>query len=138
MPDFLYYDILNFSQAMIAGVKLCLVYDGIRVYRRIVTHRKAFWIGVEDIIYWIYAGIELFLLSFETRDGVVRLFIIVGAIVGAAGYQYLIGRFLVKFVAKMLNFPLKLLKRWGTMILCKVCAIYKREEDELGTRKGKR
>ncbi|MGN0481735.1 MAG: spore cortex biosynthesis protein YabQ [Lachnospiraceae bacterium] len=116
MPDFLYYDGLHFCQAIICGVILSLLYDCIRVWRRLVPHKRVFWMGVEDILFWIVAGIELFLLSFETRSGIVRGFLVAGAILGALAYQVILGRFLVNIVSKILKFPLKKLKAWGTII----------------------
>lgn len=135
MPDFLYYDGLHFCQAVICGVMLSVVYDCIRIWRRLVIHKRVFWIGIEDILFWIFAGIELFLLSFETRSGIVRGFLVAGAILGSLTYQLILGRFLVNIVSKILKYPLKKLKAWGTIILSKMRAKHRnRKEEKRGDR----
>lgn len=138
MPDFIVQDVTHFGQACLCGAELAVLYDILRIFRRIIVHRKVLWIGVEDILFWIYAGLQLFLLSFETRSGVVRLFLIVGAIIGAAVYQWILGRFLVNIVSKIIKIPLKKAKRCFTMILLRVRGWHhKGRDDKRGNRQTK-
>lgn len=136
MTDFLYYDGQHFIQAIFCGVFLSVVYDAIRVWRRIVIHRRVFWIGIEDILFWIFAGIRLFLLSFETRSGIVRGFLLIGAVLGALLYHLIFGRFLVNIVSKILKYPLKKLVAWVKIILCKIRRFRKEEGSGNGQKKA--
>lgn len=138
MPVFILEDGLHFGQACICGAMLAVAYDFLRIFRRVVVHRRIFWSGVEDILFWIYAGIQLFLLSFETRAGVVRLFLLIGAVIGAIIYECILGRFLVKFVSKIIKIPLKKLKSCFTMLLLKVRGLrIKGRDDRRGNRQKK-
>ncbi len=145
MTDFIYSDGIHFCQAVGCGALLCFIYDWIRIFRRICVHKKVIWISVEDILFWIVAGLVLFVLSFETRNGVVRGFLLIGAVFGAAVYQVILGKHLVVIISKFLrilikylSLPLKKAKFCCTMISGKIGSARKlRKEDESGNRQKK-
>lgn len=138
MTDFIYSDGIHFCQAVGCGAILCFVYDWIRIFRRLCLHKRVIWISVEDIIFWIIAGFVFFALSFETRNGVLRGFLLLGAVLGAAVYQLIIGKYFVYYIskvlriaAKYLSLPLKKVKHCCTMVAGKVVSARKaRKEDE--------
>ena len=66
----------TFLYALWWGMVLAFQYDTIRIIRRIIRHRRVFMIAVEDVIYWIYVGIRIFIICFYVNSGIIRLFIV--------------------------------------------------------------
>ena len=84
-----------FLLSVLEGVGLVLVYDAFRILRRIIKHGNI-WIGLEDIFYWIFCTIAVFLLLYQKNDGMMRLFTFVGILFGMAIYYFLFSRFVIK------------------------------------------
>ncbi len=78
-----------FLQAVLAGNLLYLVYTVLRVWRRIIKH-NLFWISAEDLIYWIGTGFYLFVKIYETCNGTIRWYFVVGVLAGAIITHYTI------------------------------------------------
>lgn len=88
-----------FLQAVLAGNLVYLVYTAIRVLRRIVKH-NLFWVSVEDFIYWIGTGLYLFIEIYETSNGTIRWYFIVGVLTGSLITHLIIQKIMKKYVAK--------------------------------------
>ncbi|MFP3155913.1 spore cortex biosynthesis protein YabQ [Lachnospiraceae bacterium ZAX-1] len=86
-------DILQISLLM--GVVLVLVYDLLRVVRRIIPHGK-WWIAVEDLLFWTGCAIAVFVMLFRENDGYLRGFSIGGIAIGMLLYSLILSRFVVK------------------------------------------
>ena len=82
----------------VMGIYLAFIYDNIRIFRRII-HHNTFFMSLEDIGYWIYLSIEVFLLMYHESNGMLRWFAIGGALVGIFVYKKLFGRFYVHYVS---------------------------------------
>ena len=80
------------------GIKLAFIYDGIRIFRLFVSHKNII-ISMEDLFFWIYAGIIIFELQLEQSNGVLRGFSILGMLMGMFLYSRLLGEKLL-FVAE--------------------------------------
>lgn len=89
-----------FIQAMLAGNLVCLVYYSLRVLRRIIRH-NLFAISVEDIIFWIWTGIHLFIQIYKASDGSIRWYFVVGVFLGGIITYWLIEKVIKKYVAKL-------------------------------------
>lgn len=100
-----------FLMALFWGMLIAAEYDCIRIFRRVVIHKKVWMISAEDIIYWLMVGIQVFCLIYENSNGAVRGFMIGGMLFGAVIYRYGIGRFFVRYVSKIIIFLLKPLKK---------------------------
>lgn len=74
-------EISVFLQAVLSGSSVLLTYWCIRVVRRIIRH-NLFFISVEDFLFWIGTGLYLFYEIYNTSDGSIRLFFVIGVIVG--------------------------------------------------------
>lgn len=86
---------LFFGTSVFVGAALFLLYDFLRIFRRIVPH-GSLWIGVEDILYWlIYTGV-VFVMLYRENDGMVRGFAIGGLVFGMLLYFLLLSRFVVR------------------------------------------
>lgn len=87
--------------SLITGAWLMLAYDTLRVFRLIIRH-GSFWTGLEDFLYWLYAGFVTFILLYEQNDGVFRAYVIIGVFGGMLLYDRLVSRFFFKCL-KMLG-----------------------------------
>ena len=70
-----------FLHAILAGNLVCLVYYFLRILRRIIKH-NLLAISLEDIIFWIWTGIHLFIQIYRTSDGSIRWYFVVGVLCG--------------------------------------------------------
>ena len=97
-------------QSVLVGAVLFVVYDLIRILRRLFPH-GIIWISLEDLIYWSIAGIWFFLRLCQVNDGIVRGYILFGMALGAWMYYRLCSRFLMKRITKMVTLLKKRLKK---------------------------
>lgn len=97
--------------ALFWGMLLAAEYDCIRIFRRVVRHRKVWTMSAEDILFWVNAGITVFCVIYEMNNGIVRGFSIAGFIAGAVLYRFAFGIFFVKYGTKLILFVLKPLKK---------------------------
>ena len=74
-----------FLYGMVAGMVMLLVYDMLRIWRRVIAHGTV-WIALEDIIYWCGSAVGLFLLFYQQNDGKIRFFLLLSAFVGMCLY----------------------------------------------------
>ena len=61
--DTIYTEWSCMAAALTAGMTLMMVYDGLRLFRLFVSHAPI-WTGLEDLLYWIGAGLSVFFLPF--------------------------------------------------------------------------
>lgn len=92
-------EIFTFLQAILTGNIICLVYNALRVFRRILKH-PLFWVSCEDIIFWIWAGFFLFARIHKTSSGSIRWYFVVGALLGSFLTHVLIRKIVKKYIAK--------------------------------------
>ncbi len=82
--------------SLMVGGWLMLVYDLLRVLRLMIKH-SSFIRGVEDFLFWVFAGVITFMLLYEQNDGGLRLYAVVGVFLGMLLYDKIVSCFL--FVA---------------------------------------
>ncbi len=99
-----------FLVSVCCGMGLVWVYDLFRIVRRLMPHGNI-WIGIEDICYWIFCTIAVFLLLYERNNGMVRAFCFIGIALGGALYMSLLSRFWIKICVKVLGTVLKLFRK---------------------------
>lgn len=107
--------------AVLLGIYVAVIYDIIRIFRRIVKHNR-FFLSLEDLLYWIFCAWEVFYLLYEENSGILRWFTILGIALGMFLYLISISGFAVRFISgisikcvqktgKMFGFLLKPLKK---------------------------
>lgn len=101
-----------FLMAVGTGAGMLLVYDMLRIFRRIVKHRTP-GIAVEDMIFWIACAFWLFRLMYQENDGSIRGFIILGAFLGMLLYNLGCSSLIVKGGTAILRIPAKVIGRWA-------------------------
>lgn len=103
--------------AFLMGIFITFVYDALRIFRRIIPH-AAFFVSLEDLIFWVYCSAEVFLLMYHESDGTLRWFAVIGALFGMFLYRKLLSGFFVKYISLALK---KVLGIFGRIIrlLCR-------------------
>ena len=74
-------EMMVFLVAVLSGAIVCLVYQCIRCFRRIVAHRLAA-IGAEDMVFWIGSAVYMFVQIYHTSDGSIRWYFLLGVVLG--------------------------------------------------------
>ncbi len=97
MSENIRYEVQLAVMSLWTGVGLMMVYDAIRFLRIVVPH-NAFWVGAEDVAYWIYSAFMTFGLLYEQSDGKLRGYVIAGTFLGMIFYQNLVSRKLLKYL----------------------------------------
>lgn len=113
MSEKILEELYCFLHAVVTGVILAMVYDVLRIIRRVKVHG---WIvvAIEDFIYWLGSALYIFSVLIKDNHGIIRWFFIIGIFMGMMVYnltcsQYLVG-VLSKIIGKILNIVEKLLK----------------------------
>lgn len=69
------------------GIVLLVLYDCIRILRRLIKHNKLS-AALEDILYWIVSALLIFRMMYRINDGSIRGFAIVGMLIGMVLFHY--------------------------------------------------
>lgn len=105
-----------FGVSILCGMGLVFVYDFFRIFRRIASHGNI-WIGIEDICYWLFCTIVVFLLLYQMNDGMIRAFAFLGIAFGSILYTIFLSRFVIKICVWLLSSILNILKKiFGTIV----------------------
>lgn len=97
------YEVRLLVYSFAAGGGLMMAYDLLRILRIFIPHSPAV-VGVEDMAYWIYAGVMTFSLLYEQNDGGLRGYVIAGVFMGMFLYDRLISRFFLKSLKNTLKY----------------------------------
>ena len=92
-------ELVIFLQAILAGNLVCLAYHVIRIFRRLVRH-NLFWVSFEDILFWIGTGLYLFISIYQTSNGSIRWYFVVGAILGGIVTYCFVDKIMKKYIDK--------------------------------------
>ena len=109
-----------FGLAVLRGIEIFILYDGIRILRRILPH--GVWsVAAEDLLYWIATALLIFQLIYRENDGIVRGYALVGVAVGMFFYHQTVSNWLVTKIAGILNGCLGIVRKPVQMVGGKVC-----------------
>lgn len=101
------------GSSILLGMVLFLLYDVLRIFRRIVPHGNIS-IGVEDFFYWLLCTAAVFVLLYRENDGMVRGFAFGGIVVGMLLYYITLSRIMIRvhvfIIRKVCNFLKKIIK----------------------------
>lgn len=78
------------------GFLLGAYYDLFRILRRVLRPGtvRVFW---QDILFFVTAALMTFLFALAITDGVLRVYVFAGLILGFFAYRYTVGRAVVRF-----------------------------------------
>lgn len=102
-----------FLLTIFLGGGMGLVYDGLRLLRRTIPH-SAFWVQVEDGLFWILAVFLIFCVMLHASGGEIRFFTILG-LFGGMGLYFLT---LSRFVLAVSDTLLRLLRAFLQLFWC--------------------
>lgn len=103
------YEINTFCKAIMLGVMWGVIYDTLRVFRR-VKRCKTLRMGIEDTIYWCVMSVILVVFLYHNNGGIIRAYVIVGIAIGMFLYELSIGRFAVKYLSKFFRWFNRIIK----------------------------
>lgn len=89
-----------FLQSLALGFVLGLFYDVFRIFRLAIHHSSAI-LFLEDIFYFAVCAVVTFLFSLSAVNGHVRVFLVIGELLGATVYYFSAG-VLVMRVSKLI------------------------------------
>lgn len=75
-------ELSTFLQAILAGNTVFWSYQLLRILREIIKHHP-FFVSAEDFFFWIGTGFFLFCRMYDTSDGSIRWYFVLGVVVGA-------------------------------------------------------
>lgn len=116
--------------ALYMGIYITFVYDILRILRRVIPHPN-FLISVEDMGFWIYCAVKVFLLMYYESNGTLRWFAIFGALAGMFLYRKLASPFFVKYLSLILRKVLGVLCKILGLVLRPVCKVLRRLKKKL-------
>ncbi len=92
------------------GVFLAACYDVLRIFRGLIPHGKLL-VNLEDLFYWIYVAVVIFLMLYEKNDGQLRGYVFGGLLVGMVSYGCTFSRIcvppVIRFLRRVLGILLK-------------------------------
>lgn len=100
MTGFIIYELKLLYMSLMLGAFLMFSYDVLRILRIFIRHKNLV-VGIEDILYWIYAGAMTFNLLYGENDGKLRAYAVAGVFAGMVLYDRLFSRVLVKGLKKV-------------------------------------
>ena len=109
MESYIHYEFLLLIQSVYTGAALLLCYSCLLILRRLLPHSR---LGVmaEDLIYWLFAGCFLSVRLYDKNQGILRLFLAAGLLLGAFAAKKLIEPVFISLTVKILEYPLKIVK----------------------------
>lgn len=97
--------------SILTGLCLMALYDGLRIFRMLVRH-GFFWIGLEDIGYWLVCALTVFYLLYRENDGIIRWYAVGCVFLTMLIYDHCISIFLLKGLKKVVRcFKINTLRR---------------------------
>lgn len=91
-----------FGLAVLRGILLLVIYDLIRIFRRIVPH-GVLAVSVEDILYWVSTAVLIFQLLYQENDGALRGYALFAVVVGMLFYHQTVSNWLVSHISGILR-----------------------------------
>ena len=114
MADFLYKELYKVGMSALLGAFLGATYDIFRLIRILFKHNTVA-MSTEDIIFFFFITFPVFTFVVKINNGVFRLYLVLGVIMGFLIYRESIGRFVLWSIGgifgKLRKMVIKLLKK---------------------------
>ena len=86
----------------VTGAVITFIYDQIRIVRRVLPHGSVL-VAIEDLLFWLFAGIVIFSLLYRMNAGTLRWFAVFGLAAGMFLYKKIFRDFLVNFMSTVIR-----------------------------------
>ncbi|MBB5196960.1 spore cortex biosynthesis protein YabQ [Anaerocolumna cellulosilytica] len=113
-----------FGTSVLWGVLILILYDFLRIFRRLVSHNN-FFVALEDLLYWMVSSVLIFRMMYQQNNGIIRGFSIMGMLLGMLIYHGTISDLCVTFISSFLLRIENLIKRIVLFILSPFCFLFK-------------
>lgn len=90
-----------FLISILWGVIILVVYDLLRILRRIIPHNSLF-IALEDLVFWVLSSVFIFAMIYTMNNGTIRGFSVMGMGIGMVLYHFIVSELFVKWTSKAL------------------------------------
>lgn len=87
--------------SFLTGIYVTFVYDLLRIFRRVIPQGE-FLVSLEDIVFWVYCAMKVFLLMYHESNGTIRWFAVLGALCGMFLYRKTVSPLFVKYISYIL------------------------------------
>lgn len=101
--------------AFFSGAVITIVYDVIRIFRRLISHGN-FLIGVEDFLFWMWTAFWTFSVLYRENDGNLRMYTLISMAAGMILYHKTLSGLIVGIFGKVI----KKLKKGASKIIMKL------------------
>lgn len=125
MNDAIMIELRFFGVSVFWGMLLLIMYDLLRILRRIIVHNN-FFIALEDILFWITCSFLIFRMMYQQNNGIIRGFSILAMLLGMLIYHDTISEPLVNIVAGAFNKIIHGIAKLITLILKPIRFIIKK------------
>ena len=129
MPDYIFglqYETKLFLLSFLIGALFGAVYDFFRIVRIIKRHHKIV-IFIEDFLFVLFCGFWYFVFSTDLARGQIRLFTLIGIIIGFIVYLMTVGSITVKFAFVIKSIYEKIENRFKDKIFTPIYTNIKRK-----------
>lgn len=93
---------LLFITCILIGIIMGMLYDLIRIFRKIIPHSN--WsVQIEDTIYWIVCALIGFAILYMHNYGQIRFFVFIGIILGSIFYLCTFSIIFMKFATWLID-----------------------------------
>ncbi len=102
MSSGIIWELQFFGLAILRGVLILMLYDLLRIFRRVVPH--GIWsVAVEDVVYWVVTALLIFQLLYRENDGSVRGYVLLAVAAGMLLYHLTLSNWLVEHISGILR-----------------------------------
>ncbi len=105
---------------IINGILIGLLFDFFRISRKVIDTSDLITY-FEDILFWILTGVIVLYSIFVFNNGELRLFMLLGILIGAVIYMLCISSYIIKINIKIIN----LLKKFFGIVIIPIQFIFK-------------
>ena len=98
----IYEELALLCSFFLVGVFLAASYDVLRILRGIIPH-NVFFINLEDLIYWMYVAVIVFVELYDKNDGRLRAYVFGSILTGMVIYAGSFGRICVPHIIRLLR-----------------------------------
>ena len=103
-------DSIFLLHALLTGIFITFVYDGWIILRKVIPH-KPLAESLEDMIFWIFCAIYVFVWLYRESNGTLRWFAVAGAVAGMILYKKTVSALWIKLATRLLSAVLGLIGR---------------------------
>lgn len=115
----IYEELALMCSFFLVGVFLAASYDVLRILRGILPH-SGFLVNLEDLLYWIYVAVVIFVELYDKNDGRLRAYVFGSILIGMLLYAISFGRIcvphIIRFLQRVLGVLLGPVRRAGAFL----------------------